>query len=319
MLLVIFSINNIYSQDITEDTNILQSESGEVFTEEIKIISASKKIFILTNSNKMLSKGDFVTLALNGQPLARALVAKTAKNERAGIKIMKIISLKTWTLVKQGSKVQLIKGDDSFIRQQGEVKLKETNKNSTEQEIKEIEDLYNTELTDDENDLDIKDDKKRNIKTDNIVTVAWGRVTAREAEDYSEFTNNQIYGMWAYQFKDNIWAEFVYGNTTISNYPADGASTRINNFIIRFLYSFELPYDSYAMPYLGYQSFYVSSPDAGNNQNVVIAGKEEEVINELDTSGVKFGVSFLKRLVPGWFAKAHVGTDGFAIGLAVEF
>jgi hypothetical protein len=91
---------NLMGKEFVNDISspISLGDSAEMFTETIRIISRSQKIFILTNTNQMLYKGDFITLILNEkEPVARALVGKTYDGS-AGIKILKIYSLKNWAI-----------------------------------------------------------------------------------------------------------------------------------------------------------------------------------------------------------------------------
>jgi len=67
------------------------------------------------------------------------------------------------------------------------------------------------------------------------------------------------------------------------------------------------------MPYLGFQKTLVSSPNA-------ITQSELEAVDNFDRADLVFGVTLLKRVVPGWFLKAEVGSDILAsFGVAVEF
>ena len=83
------------AQDIiNEITSTSRGEESGIFSETIKTIGRTKKIFILTNNNGLLGKGDFITLMINDQkPVIRALVAKNHEG-LSGIKILKIYSLK---------------------------------------------------------------------------------------------------------------------------------------------------------------------------------------------------------------------------------
>ena len=92
LILVISS--RVSAQSLVEDANInvAQAADGSTFSETIKIISNSKKIFILTNNNQQLGPGDFISLALENKLAARALVAKVHQGQ-VGIKILKICSL----------------------------------------------------------------------------------------------------------------------------------------------------------------------------------------------------------------------------------
>lgn len=294
--------------------------TSEVFTETIKTIARSKRIFILTNTNQELSRGDFVTLSVpKAGPVARALVAKTHQ-ENAGIKILKIYSLKRWAILRNNLEVEILKGDDSrlFRKKKKAPETIEEEKDPDKVSIESEEDLYNdTSLIGDDPDFNNKD--RRHIKPDNIVSLAWGRHQFDNTIDNDIETSNQFFGKWAYQFGDNYWLEGVYGRVLIDNFPARSTQTLINNFIARFKYVFKAPLYSYLMPYVGFQQMSVSSPEAGNTNDPVLAAQELALVDSLAESGIVLGVTVLRRMVPGWFVKADIGTDAINIGFAIEF
>lgn len=124
---------------------------------------------------------------------------------------------------------------------------------------------------------------------------------------------------WAYQFTDNYFVEGVYGRATFDNYPADSTQTLVNHVVARLKYNIKGPAYTFFMPYLGYQTYSVSSPDAGNSGVATTDDEENKVIDDLKKSGPVFGVTVLRRLVPGWFIKADVGTDVINVGFSIEF
>ena len=73
------------------------------------------------------------------------------------------------------------------------------------------------------------------------------------------------------------------------------------------------------MPYLGFHSYTVSSPDAGKTNNNVTNEEQLTAIDNLKKSGPVFGMTVMRRLVPGWFIKADVGSDILNVGFAIEF
>jgi hypothetical protein len=73
------------------------------------------------------------------------------------------------------------------------------------------------------------------------------------------------------------------------------------------------------MPYLGFHSYTVSSPDAGKTNNSVTNEEQLTAIDNLKKSGPVFGITVMRRLVPGWFIKADVGSDILNVGFAIEF
>lgn len=80
------------------------------------------------------------------------------------------------------------------------------------------------------------------------------------------------------------------------------------------------------MPYVGYQIIQAQSPGAGVYDGVSTpAPTQEELdqelngVNDLKKSSLIFGVTVLKRIVPGWFIRLDMGSDLLNAGLALEF
>ena len=314
--ILFFISSQVYAQDIVEDISDETPQSSEAITETIRTISRSKRIFIFTNTNQSLTKGDFLTLNIaKSGPIARALVAKTYQGF-AGVKILKIYSLKRWATLRKGLEIELVKGDDSHLFKKKK-EIKEVDE-TEEIAIKNEQDLYNdsTLITDG---TEFIDKDNRHIKPDNIVSFAWGRHQFNNTIDNDIETNNQFFGQWAYQFADNYWLEGVYGRTLIDNFPATNTQTLLNNFVGRVKYIFQAPLYSYIIPYIGFQQVSVSSPEAGRTSDSNLANKELELVDSLAVSGVVAGVTVLRRMVPGWFVKADIGTDAINIGFAIEF
>ncbi|MBC75780.1 MAG: hypothetical protein CME64_07175 [Halobacteriovoraceae bacterium] len=311
-------VNKIYAQSLVSDISSPDGfgASTEIFTETVRIISRSQKIFILTNTNEMLNKGDFITLVLGEKdPVARALVGKT-HDSLAGIKIIKIYSLKRWSSLKKGLEVGILKGDDSRLF------VKEEKKEVEEEgKIESEEDLYQIDEGIIEEDVDFFSKDNRYIRTDNVVGAAWSQYSFENTllPETETKIGTQWAFSWAYQFNDNYWAEGLYGRTLLSNFPAQSTQTLVNNFTIRLKYTFKAPLYSYIMPYVGYQIYNVSSPNAGQSNDPTLNAKEENLINELGQDQPVFGLTLLRRLVPGWFFKADLGNDIIALGAAIEF
>lgn len=311
---LLFLTSGVYSQTLVDDARaplITQGESENVFSETIKIISASKKIFILTNNNQVLTPGDFISLALNNNLAARAIVAKTHDGQ-VGIKIIKIYSLSQWTRLRRGLDVQVIRGDDSQFGKRAETKVEVTEKAPT---ISSEEDLFNDSVLDENPELE--DRNKRHIKPDNVISFALGFADEQDIDGGGRRAT-QVTGGWAFQFTDNWFAEAAYARSSFQDFPAAGAQTVVNNFVGRLKYNFKAPLYSFIMPYIGFQSVTVSS-NAGTTGNIVNDQAELAIIDKLKKTGPVFGVTLLRRLVPGWFLKADLGTDVLNIGAAIEF
>ena len=297
--------------DQISEPTAFAAQTQDLPTEIVRKISPSKRILILSNATNSIGKGDFITLILNNEKAVRALVAKTV-NDATGIKILKIYNQNVYSLIKNGTKVKIIRGDDSFFK----VKAPEN-----ELSIKDEDDLYNDKILSD--DLEVDENKKRAIKTDNIIGVSLAKVPVVDNNGDTAY-DNQPTVQWAYQFHDNFWAEVTYGTHVVEDFPSTGLGTRISNFVFRMKYTIEAPLDSFIMPYLGYQYLNASSPGAGQedpnlNQDAEFYQNELDKVEDSKRSGPIFGVTLLKRFVPGWFFRADIGTDQLSLGLSLEF
>ena len=323
LLLCLGLSKGLIAQSVVDDANLsAENLSGAegVFSETIKIISNSKKIFILTNNNQQLNPGDFISLALEDKLAARAVVAKLHQGQ-VGIKILKIYSLAQWGKLRRDSAVQIVKGDDSLFGKKPKVK-----ENTTEgvakdaPRIKEEEDLYTVD-GDDEDFGSLDENKSRHLRPDNLLSVSASYLEVAEVAPGTGKIRKPVYGIaWAYQFTDNYFVEGVYGRSLINNFPSDGSSTLVNQVTARIKYNIKGPLYTYFMPYVGYMFTSVVSPDAGKKStNPAIIQAELEAIENLKKSTPVFGVTVLRRLVPGWFIKADLGSDIVNVGFAIEF
>jgi hypothetical protein len=313
--LLLFLSLPAWSQSLVEDAKAplnLGDEEG-VFTETIKVIGQSKKIFVLSNNNQLLGQGDFISVALNNQLAARAVVAKTHEGQ-AGIKIIKIYSLAQWTLLRKGIEVQIIRGDDSMF---GKKVAQKTEPTEEAPKIKTEEDLFSLKDVDDSGDLE--DDSKRHIKPDNLVSFGVGFLDAPLPDvNGGGARANQFTGTWGYQFADNWFGEFSYSAAAFEGYPAANAVVGVTTVTGRLKYNFKGPLYTFFMPYIGFRSQTIDT-DAGTTGNPVTDQQELQIVSELQKVGPVFGVTFLRRLVPGWFLKADLGTDILNVGAAIEF
>ena len=310
-------VNQAYSQSLVEDANLDDSnEMGETFfSETIKIISSSKKIFILTNNSQQLGMGDFISLALDNNLAARAVVVKSHQ-EKVGIKILKIYSLTQWGKLRRNQEVQIIRGDDS---QFGKPKV-ELKTDTSLAKIKSEEDLFSSDVVVDDDVGVFEENKNRHIKPDNLVAISGAFYDAAEIESRGGAVRTNEFGAsWGFQFSDNYFIEGLYGRSILDNYPGDGSQTLVNHLTARLKLTIRGPIYTFFMPYVGFHSYTVSSPDAGKTNNNAINDEELRAIDSLKKSGPIFGVTVLRRLVPGWFIKGDLGSDIINLGFAIEF
>jgi hypothetical protein len=287
--------------------------TSDLITETIYKISPYGKIIILTNHQNSYAEGDYLTIVKDQQLISRVLAIKS-KDNKSGIKIVRIYNPEKWKSLRTGEKIQLIKGDDSYFSS----KQKSNKKNNANEEDQDSEILSEEDLLKDLHGVTIEEDKKRAIRTDNIISIFMGQTSSLDnsgnAKKYPQWG-----AQWAYQIKDNFWVEGSYGRSEMKNFPSEGANSSLNLYLVRIKYTVEAPYLFYIQPYLGYKYSQISAP--GSNDSMTAAQKDQEKknIKDAEKKGFIFGISVLKRLVPGWFFKADLGTDLLSAGLGFEF
>ncbi len=328
LLLASFNLAPAVAQNVLDDIEVTErgdpaDTSGDappLAKERILKISESKKIFLLSNESQTFGKGDFISLLLNAKLAVRALVAKTTDGNVAGIKITKIYSVNLWNTLKNGMEIQVLKGDDSYFTLK-EKKAEIGGDEKAPSKIQEEEDLYNsTKLEDD--DLSLEENKNRLIKPDNILALNIGYIEGKDNDGEAQ-RYLQMNGSWAYQLVDNVWGEMQLGTNVINDFPGTGLDTRLINITVRGKYTFAAPFYSYFQPYVGYQIIRADAPGAGVDDgrgfNATQLSAETDLVDDSSKSRMIFGVTALKRIVPGWFLRADLGLDIISAGLALEF
>jgi hypothetical protein len=301
--------------DIYSGSGTFNPSAPELSTEKIEKISASGRVLILTNNSGSYGKGDFISIVLDDQLVNRAIVGKTA-NGSGGIKIIKVYSQDLTKVLRPGMEVQIIRGDDSYFNLRDKKVADEGEKSLIEDE----ENLFD-ETTLLEDDLNIDENKSREIKTDNIVSLYLAQVEGQDA-DGNTARFSQISGSYSYQLEDNIWGEVGYGQSLQKDYPGSGLDTNVTSIVLKVKYTVAAPFYSFLQPYAGYQIINADSPGAGTEGDGTTQpqlNQELDLVEDLKKRRVIFGVTLLKRLVPGWFARADIGNDSFNFGFALEF
>ena len=321
----------LFGQSVVDDveeanSSTLEVVGAELFNEKILRMSADRKVLILSNSNDNLHPGDYYSILLGNQLVTRGIVAKEVKEKTLlGTKLYKIYSLSRFDLLKSGMTVQVIKGDDSYFKlkkkEKEEEKLANELESGPKDRIMNEDDLFNDEtLLSDGAELDER--SNRLIKTDNILGGGWGQLSANngrgESAAFYQWSLN-----WAYQLADNFWGEAVYATSTMSDFPNGGVTTSVTSLVFRLKYAIQAPFDAYIFPYVGYESTQADCPGAGEKGDSDLKDEELQAeldaVNNINNNGIILGFSLLKRLAPGWFAKADVGMDMLSIGVALEF
>jgi hypothetical protein len=317
LFLTIFCTFSLNAQSIfdTFGSQTTVSRSGDMATETIDRISISRRIFIITNRANSFGKGDFITLLVNNEPVARAVAAKTTDNQLAGIKILTIYTLNLWNELRVGQQVQIFRGDDSALRnQRAQAEAGPTSLIASE------EDLFN-DTTFLEDDLQFDDNQNRVIKNDHLVGVYYSQVEGVD-NDFSTLRHTMPNISYGYQLDDNIFIEGVLGRKIINDFPALGLDTTLTNITARAKYTFAGPYLTFFQPYVGFQILNATSPEAGEpgadaTEDELL--KELELLAETSKNRIVFGVTVMRRLVPGWFIRADLGSDLLSAGLSLEF
>ncbi len=297
--------------DIISDSNESIS-SKNLNTEKILKISSNRKIIIISN-NSSFSPGDFISIVVDGELISRGLVAKIIE-EKVGVKITKIYSNKLFSAITPNINVKVIRGDDSYYK-----KKAKSNKKNISSLLQTEDDFFDSNVVLKE-DTSINENKNRVIKTDNIISGVINRVEGLDIEGRTT-RYSQVGGGWAYQIEDNIWAEGLYSQNIINDYPGLGLDTKLTNITFKIKYTINAPLHSFIQPYVGYQNLNATSPGAGASVEGtnIDPTREVERVELLKTNSLVFGLTFLKRLVPGWFARADMGTDTISMGFALEF
>lgn len=290
------------SDDSTTVTVNLQEES-------IEKISASKKIYIITDSSRLFKQGDFISVLDNNALVFRGLVAKSVGG-LVGVKMVRVYSGDLVKVLYPGKKVQLLRGDDSYFNKSLMAKAKEDKKPSI---ITDEEDLFN-ETTFLKEDIVVDDDKSSLIKQDNIFAFSIGQVRGY----------NQPSVSWSYQLNDNIWGEVSYGRNLINDFPEVGLDTSLSNLVVRAKYTIAAPAFSFLQFYVGYQIVSAISPSAGEQDpnrpiDPRLLQHELDQLEGLRKNAPVAGVTLLRRLVPGWFVRADLGSDVLSAGVGLEF
>lgn len=323
-------IDSIEEEDRAEaDAQAASNNAPNLVNETIKSISASKKIFILTNESNSYSRGDYISILIQNQLVCRALVAKTTNEKLSGIKIVKIYNPTLWKQLSNNKEVLILKGDDSYYSNKPKAVANDGDKKSKKDELKiqSEEDLFNTTTVSNDDDQTFEENNKRLIKPDNLLGLKYSMLQSKTS-DGSSTRYAHIAGDWGYQIGDNVWAEFGVGTNTIRDYPDvtgdGGLDTRLISYSVRLKYTINAPFYSYIMPYAGYQLVTASSPGAGqqdvnNPQSDSNLAKELQLVDDLKKSGPIFGVTIMRRIVPGWFARLDLGTDLIGGGISLEF
>ncbi len=305
----------MYSQNIIEDlqdngpTDPSQSNNYAQFNEEVLLKSKNRRILIITNKNQSLKQGDFISLYVNSEKIARALVAKD-RNNKVAIKIINTFSDKFDRLTRRGDELEIIRGDDSSF-------------SATEEDINADlgeNDLFSIDL------IDKKEEKEnaKKLNERNLVTLGIGLYQGIDSQEESKA---YVHGILSYAIKafGPVWFEGVYGYSNLQRFPRQDTSAHLHGLGVRLKLNINLPAYMFLMPYAGIHFAYVSStdtidPGASAPQAEINAyNREVDLINIASQFRPTAGLTLHKRFVPGWFITLSGGLDVSYAGVTIGF
>lgn len=300
---------------------------NQLFSETITTVSSNRRIFIVTNSNNKLLMGDFISFIKDNQLVIRALVVKT-RDDRSGLKLVKIYNQALLSGLQTGLNVEILRGDDSYFLSQLQreqetlidTPLTVSERVNQQSEIKKEP----SALTADEQmilgkDFSFEKDslENRKINANHLLYFTAGNYkslsTTGEDDSYMHYRIG-----WGYQFFNNWWTDFSYGHTVLKKYPEVDIDTALNTVTAKFGYIFQLPVHSFLYAYGGIYNSIASAPGAGEGVSDEQAQLEIQRIRDIEGLGFIGGVSFYKRLVPGWTFKLDFDLKNIGAGIMVE-
>lgn len=298
------------------DSGPARTGPADLVNERIERIAPSRRILIISNRNSSFAQGDFISLLQNEQLIARAIVAKLANSGVAGIKIVKIYDMDLWNPLKVDDDVQVLRGDDSYYQ-----RLMNDEQLPEEMNLIDDEDDLFNESTFLEDDLLLEDKSNRILKNDHLMAFYLGFYEGIDNEE-NPSRYQQFNASYAFQIEENIFVEGSYGRNLINDFPSGNLDTLLQNFTFKAKYVIKAPYFSFVLPYVGYQLVTATSDDAGTPDGQATPkqlDRELELVEAQKRNRPIFGVTLIKRLVPGWFIRASFGLDQAGVGLALEF
>lgn len=316
-------VNSIQAQSVIDELRAVSKGDlplkNQLFSETITTISTNRRIFITTNSNNKLMMGDFVSFIKDNQLILRALVVKT-RDDRSGLKIVKVYDQSLWGSLSTGYNVQMLRGDDSYflsqLQKEQEAVLETSSNNTPNSE--------SGTLTADEQmilgadfSFEKPTDKARKINANHLVYATFGNFRSLGATGDADTYVHYRFG-WGYQVLTNWWTDISYGYTVLKKYPEADIDTALNTITAKFGYIFELPIHSFIYAYGGLYNSIATSPGAGEAVSDAQAQQEVQMVRDVEGLGFLGGISFYKRLVPGWTFKVDLDLKNIGAGIMVE-
>jgi len=265
--------------------------------------------------------GDFVSFVKDNQLILRGLVVKT-RDDRSGLKLVKIYDQNLWKSLSTGNDIQMLRGDDSYflvqIKKEQEALLEVNTANQSNASSNSSESLSAEEkmILGSDISLENKSDNRK-INANHLLYFTAGNYrslgTSGESDTYMHYRVG-----WGFQVFNNWFTDVSYGYTVLKKYPEVDIDTALNTISFKFGYIFQLPIHSFLYAYGGLYNSIATAPGAGEGVSDAQAELEIQRVRDIEGLGYLGGISFYKRLVPGWTFKVDIDLKNVGVGIMVE-
>ena len=124
----------------------------------------------------------------------------------------------------------------------------------------------------------------------------------------------------AYQVDDKYLDRSLIRSSDYPRFSWRPNRYQLTSLVFRLKYTIDIPFYSFIQPYAGYQIKSAHSSGAGTGEITAQQQEEElDLVEGLQSKQFIFGITILKRLVPGWFARLDLGSDALNFGFSLEF
>lgn len=169
-------------------------------------------------------------------------------------------------------------------------------------------------------DIAVKENSNKKFEKNNFFGANVGSTSGFDYRGNSKFYL-QYGASFARQFVDNIWAELFYGYSQLQSFPVALAVSIQHSLSLRIKYTFALPFEFFAMPYVGARYIVLDTPDYSADLQYEMGRSIEDKAKRRRrlTDSLIFGATVVRRIIPGLLARADIGYDSINLGLNVEF
>ncbi len=216
----------------------------------------------------------------------------------------------------------MLRGDDSYflvqIKKEQEALLEVNTANQSNASSNSSESLSAEEkmILGSDISLENKSDNRK-INANHLLYFTAGNYrslgTSGESDTYMHYRVG-----WGFQVFNNWFTDVSYGYTVLKKYPEVDIDTALNTISFKFGYIFQLPIHSFLYAYGGLYNSIATAPGAGEGVSDAQAELEIQRVRDIEGLGYLGGISFYKRLVPGWTFKVDIDLKNVGVGIMVE-